>query len=184
MRLPAWLVDPQVWRVKRKAVAARPVAVGCWRRGRWGPERGRLRCRPLLRRATIGAGSAGGDSRFAAVPSALQPEAKREPKPDWAACRLARTCTKECRPQGAAAQGSARRPECLRAASGLHKRSRIGEHAIDPHRIGDVLDMAISERLVSANQLVLYLFVDAAGDVDVAGWAMPSSRVAILTPSP
>src|SRR5256885_4034796 len=29
--------------------------------------------------------------------------------------------------------------------------------------------MAIAERLVSANQLVLYLFVDAAGDVDFAG---------------
>ena len=29
--------------------------------------------------------------------------------------------------------------------------------------------MAIAERLVSANQLVLYLFVDAAGDIDCAG---------------
>ena len=57
----------------------------------------------------------------------------------------------------------------LRAASGFAKGGGIGKHAIDPHRVGDVLDMAITEQLVSANQLVLYLFVDAAGDIDFAG---------------
>ena len=51
----------------------------------------------------------------------------------------------------------------------MQKRSRIGKHAIDPHRIGDILDTAITERFVSANQLMLYLFVDAAGDIDFAG---------------
>ena len=50
---------------------------------------------------------------------------------------------------------------------------RIGKHAIDPHRVGDVLDTAIAEQLVSANQLVLYLFVDAAGDKDFAGLGDP-----------
>lgn len=51
----------------------------------------------------------------------------------------------------------------------LQKRSRIGKHAIDPHRVGDVLDMAVTERFVSANQLMLYLLIDAAGDKDFAG---------------
>ena len=45
----------------------------------------------------------------------------------------------------------------------------VGKHAIDAHRIGNVLDLAITERLVSANQFMLYLFVDAAGDIDFAG---------------
>ena len=44
----------------------------------------------------------------------------------------------------------------------------IRKHAVNSHRIGDVLDLAIAERLVSANQFVLYLFVNAAGDVDLA----------------
>jgi len=39
--------------------------------------------------------------------------------------------------------------------------SRVGEHPVNSHRIGDVLDFAISERLVSANQLVLDLLVNA-----------------------
>src|SRR4029077_5585702 len=47
--------------------------------------------------------------------------------------------------------------------------ARIGKHAVHAHRIGDVLDLAVTERLVSANQLVFYLFVNAAGDVDLAG---------------
>ena len=51
----------------------------------------------------------------------------------------------------------------------MQKGGRVGEHAIDAHRVGDVLDVAITERLVSANHLMLYLFVDAAGDIDFAG---------------
>jgi hypothetical protein len=39
--------------------------------------------------------------------------------------------------------------------------SRVGEHPVNSHRIGDVLDFAISERLVSANQLVLDLLANA-----------------------
>jgi len=39
---------------------------------------------------------------------------------------------------------------------------RIRKHAVDPYRIGDVLNLAISERLISANQLVLDLLVNAA----------------------
>ena len=44
---------------------------------------------------------------------------------------------------------------------------RVGKHAVDAHRIGNVLDLAVTERLVSANQLMLYLFVNAAGDIDL-----------------
>ena len=49
------------------------------------------------------------------------------------------------------------------------KGCRVGKHAVDSHRIGNVLDLAVAERLVSADQFMLYLFVDAAGDVDLAG---------------
>ena len=49
------------------------------------------------------------------------------------------------------------------------KAAEIRKHAIDPHRIGDVLDLAIPERLVSADQFVLYLFENAARDVNLAG---------------
>src|ERR1700737_3020739 len=45
---------------------------------------------------------------------------------------------------------------------------RIRKHAADSYRICDVLYFAISERLISANQFVLYLLVDAAGDVNLA----------------
>ena|SRR2546427_7725815 len=48
------------------------------------------------------------------------------------------------------------------------KGRRVGKHAVDSHRIGDVLDLAVTERLVSANQFMLYLFVNAAGDIDLA----------------
>ena len=51
----------------------------------------------------------------------------------------------------------------------LVKCGRVGKHAVDSHRIGNVLDLAVAERLVSADQFMLYLFVDAAGDVDFAG---------------
>src|SRR5229473_1677446 len=44
----------------------------------------------------------------------------------------------------------------------------IRKHAVDPHRIGDVLDFAISERLISANKFVLYLLVNGARDVELA----------------
>jgi len=47
--------------------------------------------------------------------------------------------------------------------------ARVGKHAIHSHWIGDVLHLAIAERFVSAYQFVFYLFVDAAGDVDLAG---------------
>ena len=45
----------------------------------------------------------------------------------------------------------------------------IRKHPIDPHRIGDVLDLAIAKRLVTANKLVLDLLVNPTGDVDLAG---------------
>jgi hypothetical protein len=38
----------------------------------------------------------------------------------------------------------------------------VGKHAVNSHRIGDVLDLAITERFVSANQFMLNLFVNAA----------------------
>src|SRR5712691_6846014 len=44
----------------------------------------------------------------------------------------------------------------------------IRNHAVDLHRIGDILDFAISERLISANQFVLHLLVNAARDVNLA----------------
>src|SRR6185437_8676603 len=47
-------------------------------------------------------------------------------------------------------------------------RARVGQNAIDADRIGDVLDPLIAERLVAADQLVLDLLVDAAGDIDGA----------------
>jgi hypothetical protein len=46
--------------------------------------------------------------------------------------------------------------------------SRVGEQPVNSHRIGDVLDFAISERVVSANQLVLDLLVNAARDINLA----------------
>ena len=60
----------------------------------------------------------------------------------------------------------------------LLNRGGIGKHAIDANRIGNVLDLAIAERLVSANQLVLDLLVDAAGNVDFASlsYALESRR--------
>ena len=45
---------------------------------------------------------------------------------------------------------------------------RIRKHAVDPDRIRDVLYLAISERLISANQFVLHLLVNAARDVNLA----------------
>ena len=48
------------------------------------------------------------------------------------------------------------------------KRGRIRKHAINSHRIGDVFDSAVSEGLITANQFVLYLFVDAARNENLA----------------
>src|SRR5246127_4751214 len=45
---------------------------------------------------------------------------------------------------------------------------RIRKHTVDSHRIGDVLDLAIAERFISANELVLDLLVNAAGNVNRA----------------
>src|SRR6185437_5605202 len=47
----------------------------------------------------------------------------------------------------------------LPALSCLIECCRIRKHPIDPDRIRDVLDLAVSERLISANQLVLDLLV-------------------------
>ena len=61
----------------------------------------------------------------------------------------------------------------------------IGQHPIHPHRIGDVLDLLVSERLIAANELVLDLLIDAARDMKASpGTAIFSRRVAMLTPSP
>src|ERR1700739_3276833 len=46
--------------------------------------------------------------------------------------------------------------------------SRIRQYTVNSHGICDVLDPAISERLISANKLVLDLLVDAARDEDLA----------------
>src|SRR6202011_2592625 len=51
---------------------------------------------------------------------------------------------------------------------GFLKRGRIRKHAVNSHRIGDVLDFAISERVISANECVFYLLVNAARDVNLA----------------
>ena len=48
------------------------------------------------------------------------------------------------------------------AAPRTPKRGRIGKYAVDSHVIGDVLHLAVPERLVSADQLVFDLLVDAA----------------------
>src|SRR5581483_11719054 len=46
--------------------------------------------------------------------------------------------------------------------------SRIGKHPVNPNGVGDVLDLAIPERLVSANELILDLLVNAARDIHLA----------------
>lgn len=50
----------------------------------------------------------------------------------------------------------------LASLSGPVEGRRIRNHAVDPYRIGDVFDFAISERFIPANQFVLHLFVNAA----------------------
>src|SRR5437879_3958626 len=57
----------------------------------------------------------------------------------------------------------------LASFSGPVEGGRIRKHPVDPYRICDVLYFAISERLISANQFVLYLLVNAARDVNLAG---------------
>jgi hypothetical protein len=61
-------------------------------------------------------------------------------------------------------QGSAQQEKqnVLAAFSGLVEGGDIRKHAVDPHRIGDVLDFAVPERFISADQFVLYLFLNAA----------------------
>src|SRR5262245_17817557 len=60
----------------------------------------------------------------------------------------------------------------------------IGQHPVDSDRVRDVLDLAIAERLIAANQFMLDLLVDASRNKDVSGSAIPSSLAAMLTPSP
>src|SRR6185312_3470926 len=55
----------------------------------------------------------------------------------------------------------------LAPSSRLVEGSRVRKHPIDPDRIGDVLDLAVSERFIAANQLVLDLLIDAARDEDL-----------------
>jgi hypothetical protein len=57
----------------------------------------------------------------------------------------------------------------LTSFSGPVEGGRIRKYTVDPYRICDVLYFAISERLISANQLVLYLLVYAARDVNLTG---------------
>src|ERR1700722_5576767 len=56
----------------------------------------------------------------------------------------------------------------LAALSGPLKRGGIRKHAVNSHRIRDVFDFAVSKRLIAANQFVLYLFVDAARNENLA----------------
>jgi hypothetical protein len=57
----------------------------------------------------------------------------------------------------------------LASSSGPVEGGRIRKHTVDPDRICDVLYFAISERLISTNQFVLYLLIDAARDVNLTG---------------
>jgi hypothetical protein len=43
----------------------------------------------------------------------------------------------------------------------------IQKHAIDPHRVRDVLNFAIPKRLIPTNEFVLYQFVHAARDANL-----------------
>src|SRR6516165_10836857 len=49
------------------------------------------------------------------------------------------------------------------------KAAGSGSTPVDSHWIGDVLDFAISERLVAADQLVLDLLVNPTRDIHLAG---------------
>ena len=44
----------------------------------------------------------------------------------------------------------------------------IGQHPVDSDGVRDVLDLAVAERLIAANQFMLDLFVDASGDKEVS----------------
>jgi hypothetical protein len=44
----------------------------------------------------------------------------------------------------------------------------IGQHPVDSDGVRDVLDLAVAERLIAANQFVLDLFVDASRDKKVS----------------
>src|SRR5580700_2036604 len=57
----------------------------------------------------------------------------------------------------------------LTPPSGFIERARVRKHPVDPDWIGDVLDFAISERLISADQFVLDLLVNTARNVNLAG---------------
>src|SRR5258708_12141927 len=72
----------------------------------------------------------------------------------------------------------------LASFSGPAKGGRIRKHAVDPDRIGDVLDFAISEQLISANQLVLDLLVNGARDVNLARLGKPLEPQATIDPTP
>src|SRR6185312_1518824 len=55
------------------------------------------------------------------------------------------------------------------AARGPGERRGVRQDTVDRHRVDDVLDLAVAERLIAADQLVSDLLVHAARDVDVAG---------------
>ena len=70
------------------------------------------------------------------------------------------------------------RPSCLA------KCRRVRQHAIDSYRIGNVLDLAVAQRLIGAHQFILDLLVDPPEIKRSPGVAIPSRRAAMFTPSP
>ncbi len=55
-----------------------------------------------------------------------------------------------------------------RTDTAFDQRRGIGQNAIDPHGVGDVLDLLVAERLVAANKFVFDLLIDAARDEDLS----------------
>src|SRR5262249_48989208 len=45
---------------------------------------------------------------------------------------------------------------------------RIRQHAIDSYRIGNVLDLAVAQRLIGTHQLVLNLLIDPSSDKELS----------------
>ena len=51
----------------------------------------------------------------------------------------------------------------------VHESRRVGQHTVYAHRVGDVLDLPVSQRLIGAHELIFNLLVDTAGDEDITG---------------
>ena len=88
----------------------------------------------------------------------------------------------------AAASGAS--AERFFGAGGLHCRRGLrlcgdaDSQRIDPYRLGDVLELGLAEIGNREIEPALDLAIGVLGETDAARLAMPSSRAAILTPSP